>query len=154
MEPIDEKDRAILALAQGDLPIDERPFDAWACELGMDVGELLERMRQLKGAGVIREVKAVLRHHSAGFSSGAMVAWAVPGDKVEEVGGKMAGHDRVTHCYERPSFGKYNVFTMIHGRSDTEIAGVIQEIVSLVGIREYRVFRSVRELKKSSMKYF
>ena len=154
MKPLDDKDRAILALAQGDLPILERPFAIWADQLGMEVSELLGRLKQLKQKGIIRDIKAVLRHKSAGFASGAMVAWAVPEDLVEEIGYKIAGSERVTHCYERPAFGEYTVFSMIHGRSDDDVIQVLEEISAAVGISAYKIFWSVQELKKSSMKYF
>ena len=154
MKPLDDKDRAILALAQGDLPITERPFDVWADQLGMEVHELLERLERFKQEGIIRDIKAVLRHKNVGFDSGAMVAWAVPEDQVEEIGYKIAGSERVTHCYERPAFGEYTIFSMVHGRSDDDVIQVIEEISAAVGIDRYKVFWSVQELKKSSMKYF
>jgi len=154
MKYLDDKDRAILTLAQGDLPIEERPFDVWADQLDLDVHELLGRLEQLKQEGVIRDIKAILRHKSAGFSSGAMVAWAVPEDKIEEIGPEIANSARVTHCYERPAFGEYTVFSMVHGRSDDDVVQVLEEIAAAVGIDRYKVFWSVQELKKSSMKYF
>jgi DNA-binding Lrp family transcriptional regulator len=154
MRVLDRKDREILTLAQGDLPVEKRPFDVWAKQLDMDVGELLERMKKLKQEGILREIKGVLRHHKAGFSSGAMVIWAVPEDRIEEIGEKIADRDSVSHCYERPGFGKYNVFSMVHGRSDSETSQLISEIASATGIDQYKVFWSVQELKKSSMKYF
>ena len=73
---------------------------------------------------------------------------------VEEFGYKIAGSERVTHCYERPAFGEYNVFSMVHGRSDDDVMQVLKEISAAVGIDRYKVFWSVQELKKSSMKYF
>ena len=154
MIPLDNKDKAILALAQGDLPIQKRPFDAWATYLGMDVLELLKRLDRLRNEGIIREIKAILRHQNAGFSCGAMVAWAVPEGLVDEIGNKIAENIFVTHCYERPAFGLYNVFSMIHGRSTVEVENVIGEISSDTGIGDYQVFWSVKELKKTSMEYF
>ncbi|MBN2298117.1 MAG: Lrp/AsnC family transcriptional regulator [Deltaproteobacteria bacterium] len=154
MIPLDSKDKAILALAQGDLPIQKRPFDAWASQLGMDVHELLERLDRLRDKGIIRDIKAVLRHQSAGFSRGAMVAWAVPEGMVDEIGSRIADNTLVTHCYERPAFSPYNIFSMIHGRSQAEVEGVIAEIASATGINDYQVFWSVKELKKTSRKYF
>jgi DNA-binding Lrp family transcriptional regulator len=154
MRVLDLKDREILALAQGDLPVEERPFDVWAKQLGMDVDELLERLKKLKQEGIIRDIKGVLRHHKAGFSSNAMVIWAVPEDRIDEIGEKIAGSESVSHCYERPGFGKYNVFSMVHGRSDFETSQLISELASATGIDQYKVFWSVQELKKSSMKYF
>lgn len=154
MTELDGRDKAILRLAQGDLPVQERPFDAWASALGMEADELLERLKGLREKGIIRDIKAVLRHRSAGFSRGAMVAWAVSEDRVDEIGRKIAENAFVTHCYERPAFSPYNVFSMINGRSTEEVEGVIADIVTATGVKDYRVFWSEKELKKTSMNYF
>lgn len=153
METIDEKDRRILELVQGDLPSGNRPFDVWAGKLGMEAGEFFARLAALRERGVIRSVKAILRHRHAGFSSGAMVAWAVPARDIEEIGEQIASRPEVSHCYERPGFGEYRIFSMIHGKTDDEVLKVIGEIAEAAGIPEYRVYWSLRELKKSSMNY-
>lgn len=101
----------------------------------------------------MREMKAVLHHKTAGFSSNAMVVWAVPEEKVEETGNEIALRQGVSHCYERPGFGEFNIFSMIHGRNDAEVRAVIEEIASSLHIGAYTVYWSVKELKKSSMKY-
>jgi len=153
MAHLDSIDIRILELAQGDLNIEERPFDAWAEAIGIRVPELLDRMKRLKQQGVIREVKAVLRHASAGFRAGAMVAWAVPEEEVEEKGRAVAARKQVSHCYERPAFGEHRLFTMIHGRTEDEVMQTIEDIAESLGMREYKVYWSLRELKKTSMKY-
>lgn len=154
MNPLQDMDRKILSRIQGDLPITENPFEDWARELGITPGELLERIVVLKSSGIVREVKAVLRHRSAGFSEGAMVAWAVDAGEIEEAGGKLAGRREVSHCYERPGFGAYRLFSMIHGKSRREVEAVVADIAAFLGVTDYRVYWSVAELKKSSMEYF
>jgi siroheme decarboxylase len=153
MKQLDDIDKKILAHIQGELPLEKRPFDAWANELGMDVPDFIERLKVLKRQGIVREMKAVLRHKTAGFPSNAMVVWSVPDQKIEETGNEIARRDAVSHCYERPGFGEYNIFSMIHGRTDIEVKAVIEEIASSLQISSYKVYWSVRELKKSSMKY-
>ncbi|HON38451.1 MAG: Lrp/AsnC family transcriptional regulator [Desulfomonilia bacterium] len=154
MKRVDGIDRKLLWLIQDDLPVEKRPFDAWAQTLGIEPGELISRLELLRRQGVIRSVKAILRHRQTGFSSGAMVVWAVPGDQVDRIGRELACRREVSHCYERPGFGEYNLFSMIHGRTDDEVLRVIGEISSELGIDRYRVYWSLRELKKSSMNYF
>ena len=151
---LDEMDKAILALAEGDAEICERPFDAWADRLGIPVEELISRLKALKDRGVVREIKAILRHTEAGFSANAMVVWAVPEDMVEEVGRTIASFPAVSHCYGRGGFGSYNIFSMIHARTDDEITERVNAISLSIGIEDYRMFRSIRELKKTSMRYF
>lgn len=154
MKPLQDMERKILARIQGDLPITARPFEGWARELGITPGELVDGIRELKVSGIVREVKAVLRHRSAGFPAGAMVAWAVARGEVEEVGVRLAGRREVSHCYERPGFGVYRLFSMIHGKSKPEVQAVVADIAASLGITDYRVYWSVAELKKSSMEYF
>jgi DNA-binding Lrp family transcriptional regulator len=150
---LDDIDKKVLACAQGDLDVCERPLDKWADKLGISVEEVISRLRALKEKGVIREIKAVLRHRKAGFTANAMVVWAVPPDQVEELGARIASSASVSHCYEREGFAPYTVFSMIHARSKDEIIKTVGDISSLTGIRDYRIFWSIRELKKTSMRY-
>ncbi len=153
MKRVDGIDRKLIELVQDDLPVGKRPFDAWARTLGIEPCELVSRLELLRQRGIIRSVKAILRHRQAGFSSGAMVVWAVPGDQVDRIGRELACRQEISHCYERPGFGEFNLFSMIHGRTEEEVLRIIGEISSTVGIGRYRVYWSLRELKKSSMNY-
>jgi siroheme decarboxylase len=150
---LDDIDKKVLACAQGDLDVCELPFDKWADKLGIPVQEVISRLQALKEKGVIREVKAVLRHRKAGFTANAMVVWVVPPDQVEELGAMIASSASVSHCYEREGFAPYTVFSMIHARTREEILETVEGISSLTGIRDYRIFWSIRELKKTSMRY-
>jgi siroheme decarboxylase len=151
---LDEIDKAILALAEGDLDVCMRPFDVWADRLGIPVEELIFRLHVLKQEGVIREIKAILRHREAGFTANAMVAWAVPEALVDEVGEKIASFSVVSHCYERKGFDRFTIFSMIHARTDDEIRERVKAVSQATGINDYRIFRSIKELKKTSMRYF
>lgn len=154
MQELDGLDRAILALVQGDLPDGAKPFDAWAQILDIEVSDLLKRIATLKEVGIIRDFKAILRHHQIGINANAMVVWAVPEHRVEEIGRRLAQYDAITHCYERTAFGAYTIFSMIHGKAEEELLGMIRAIAEELGIRDYQVYFSIRELKKSSMQYF
>jgi DNA-binding Lrp family transcriptional regulator len=151
---LDHIDEALLALAQGDLKVCARPYEEWAARLGIPVDEVISRLHALKERGIIREMKAILRHVKAGFKANAMVLWAVPADRVDELGSRIASAASVSHCYEREGFGRYNVFSMIHARSDDEVMEAVSAIAHATGIDDYQIFWSLTELKKSSMKYF
>jgi len=151
---LDDIDKALLALAEGDLDVCPRPFDAWADRIGIPVEEVIARLQALKQEGVIREMKAILRHTKAGFAANAMVVWAAPEAQVDAVGKRIASHPAVSHCYERRGFGPYTVYSMIHARTREEILAEVRSMAEAVGIDDYRVFWSERELKKTSMRYF
>lgn len=151
---LDDIDKALLALAEGDMDVCERPFDEWAHRVGIPVEVVISRLKTLKQKGVIREIKAILRHTKAGFKANAMVVWAIPEELVEEIGPKIATATAVSHCYERRGFGAYNVYSMIHARTKDEILETVRSIERETGISDYQIFWSVRELKKTSMRYF
>lgn len=151
---LDDIDKRLLALAEDDMEVCERPFDTWAERLGIREHEVIERLQRLKEAGIVRDFKAVLRHGLAGYTANAMVVWAVPDNALEATGQAMALSPRVTHCYERVGFAPYNLFTMVHARSPQELQRTIEDLAQKTGIADYRIFGSVRELKKTSMRYF
>ncbi len=117
------------------------------------MAEVLTRLRTLKEQGLIREIKAVLRHRKAGFAANAMVVWAVSADRVDEVGAAIAARPEVSHCYEREGFAPYTLFSMVHARSEGELEDVVRSLAEAVAVDDYRIYRSVAEFKKPSMRY-
>jgi len=156
MKMIDERDKIIIGLIQGDLPLKKKPFAKMAESIGMTESEFLERIRALKASGVIRRFGATLRHQEAGFSSNAMVAWIVPDDTIEEIGKAMAEFREVTHCYQRKpqKDWKYNLFTMVHGDDKEACYQVAKRMSQATGMDEYILLFSEKEFKKTSMAYF
>lgn len=156
MAAIDDIDRKVIGLIQGDLPLEERPFAALAEAAGLSEKAFVERVRALKERGVIRRFGATLRHQEAGFNSNAMVAWLVPEERIEAVGEVMAGFREVTHCYQRrpQRDWKYNLYTMIHGDSREECRAIAERMARETGVDEYALLFSEREFKKTSMSYF
>lgn len=153
---IDEKDKKVISVIQGDIPLDPRPFRVAAEKVAMTEEEFIDRIRRLKEEGIIRRFGATLRHQEAGFSSNAMVAWKVPENRVSEVGHRMAGFREVTHCYHRRPMAQwpYNVYTMIHGTSREQCNEIARRISEATGITEYVLLFSEKEFKKTSMEYF
>ena len=156
MSKVDELDKKIIGLIQGDLPLDPRPFAVMAKSIGITEGEFIKKVRAMKKTGIIRRFGATLRHQEAGFSSNAMVAWLVPDDRIEEVGSAMAEFREVTHCYQRRPWKdwKYNIYTMLHGDTKDECNRVARRISQQTGIAEYVLLFSEKEFKKTSMEYF
>ena len=156
MALIDELDKRIIALIQGDLPLDPRPFAVMAGQLGITEDEFMERVRSMKEEGVIRRFGATLYHQEAGFGANAMVAWLVPDEQVDEVGKVMADFREVTHCYQRrpQRDWKYNLYTMVHGDNEDACHQIAQRISQKTGMKEYALLFSSKEFKKTSMQYY
>lgn len=153
---ITEEEKPLIRLLQGNLPHSLTPFSDLAEVLNKEEEEVLAMIRNFLQRGMLRRVVAILYHQKAGFTSNAMGAWNVPEELVNEVGNKMAEFKDVSHCYQRPSLPgfAYNLFTMIHGRSDEECREIAARMSTEIGIKDYTMLFSQRELKKSSMQYF
>jgi len=153
---IDELDKKVISLIQGDLPLNRKPFAVMADKIGMSEEELLRRANDLKKRGIIRRFGATLRHQEAGFSSNAMVAWFVPDDLTEETGNILARFREVTHCYQRKpqKDWQYNLYTMIHGNNPDECYRIADRMSRAVKIDNYVLLFSKKEFKKTSMEYF
>jgi DNA-binding Lrp family transcriptional regulator len=153
---IDEIDKKVIALIQGDLPLDKRPFATMAKKIDLTEEEFLSRVKDLKRQGIVRRFGATLRHQEAGFSSNAMVAWVVPDDRVDEAGSILSKFPEVTHCYERrpQKDWQYNLYTMIHGNNRDLCIQIAERMSQSIGIDQYVLLFSEKEFKKTSMEYF
>ena len=153
---IDDLDKIILGLIQGDLPVDPRPFAVLAERIGISEDQFIDRVKSLVADGAIRRFGATLYHNKAGIRSNAMAAWFVPDDRIEETGNAFAKFKEVTHCYQRvpQKDWKYNLYTMIHGQSDADCRAIAERMSRQVGIQDYILLFSEKEFKKTSMEYF
>ena len=73
-----------------------------------------------------------------------------------KVGEKMAAFRAVTHCYLRPTYPDwpYNIFTMIHARTNDECNSVVDQIARETGVSNHGVLYSTKEYKKVRVQYF
>jgi siroheme decarboxylase len=151
-----EIEKKVIHGLQCDLPVSPRPFQEIAQELGLEEDAIVKIIQNLMDQGYIRRFGATIRHRISGFQANAMAAWAVPEAEVERVGPQMAAVREVTHCYEREIAGEwpYNIFTMIHGKTQEECEAIAQRMAAATGIRKYALLFSDAELKKTTMRYF
>lgn len=153
---IEELDRKIIRLLQGEFPLVAEPYKVLAEEIGITEEALLARIETMREEKKIRKMGAVLRHREVGFTSNCLCVWNVPDERVDEVGGRIAEHPRVSHCYDRnrtPDW-PYNLYTMIHGYSREECEVIAAELAATAGIEERCMLYTKKEWKKASMRYF
>ena len=154
--PITETEKDAIRGMQEDLHLVPRPFDQIAQGLGMTTSDFFAVAKDFQDRRIMRRYSAVLHHRRSGFKANAMIVWKVPEERAEEVGILMAGHDAVTHCYERPTFPDwpYTHFTMVHATTPEGCEEINNEISEATGITERMVLYSTREYKKTRVRYF
>jgi hypothetical protein len=97
---------------------------------------------------------------SAGLKSNALTAWAIPEEKVDEVGRVFASKDFVSHCILRKTYSDwpYSIYAMIHAKSECELEKNISELSQeakaiAYGIENHLIFKTLFEYKKSSFEF-
>ena len=149
-------ERKIIALVQGDMPVEKRPYRVIAQKIDVEEETVLSVLRDLCDRGIIRRFGATLRHQKSGFNANAMVAWYVDEDRVEEVGKLMASFDQISHCYRRnpAKDWPYNLYTMVHAIDEASCRKLVVNISKKTAVDTYEILFSRKELKKTSMQYF
>ncbi|MBI4965148.1 MAG: Lrp/AsnC family transcriptional regulator [Desulfomonile tiedjei] len=153
LDPLDKK---ILVALQGDLDDSPEPYDQLAKDLKVSEDEVIRRTKSMLEQGIIRRIGAMIRHIEAGIGFNGMIVWKVQPERIEQVGERLASFAEVTHCYERPPFGKNGgtLFTMVHAASQEECLDIVRRMSETTGLGDYEILFSERELKKVSMTYF
>ena len=142
-KPMAGADRARIRIACDDIPHTLTPFKDW----GVSCDELREDLALKR----MRRFGAILRHQEAGFAYNAMVCF-----NAANGGDILAQKPYISHCYERPAFEgfPYTLYAMMHAQSTEELDRQIKEAAKSIGYPDYVVLHSVRELKKTSFRFF
>jgi len=153
---INSVDKKIIRRLQEEIPITATPYKDMAIELNIDEDELIDKIKKYNRNGVLKRVAGILYHRKAGFKANAMVVWNVKKKDIDSIAKYMIGIREISHCYEREKClsWNYNLYTMIHSKNKETCMKIIQDISDSLGLIDYKVLFSTKELKKTSMKYF
>jgi DNA-binding Lrp family transcriptional regulator len=154
---LDATDRRIIVATQAGLPLVAEPFEALAQQLGLETGEVLQRVAAMQASGIIRRIAAVPNHYALGYTVNGMSVWNVTDDHISELGRQVGALDYVSHCYHRPRhlpLWPYNLFAMVHGRNSQDVEAKVAGIAALLGedCRGHEVLYSKRILKKTGLR--
>ena len=151
-----EKDKEFIRELQKDLEIVDRPFLNAAQKLGISEKDVFDKLKYYEEIGVMRRFAAILRHRDAGFVANGMIVWKVPEERITPVGEKLGAFPQISHCYQRPVYKDwpYNVFSMIHCKSEDEAKDMAKVIQKEINVDEYKILFSAREFKKTRVEYF
>lgn len=130
---MDEVDRRVLNILQRDFPLDVQPFSLLASRMEIGEDDLLERVRMLKEAGIIRRIGAVFDTAGLGFAS-TLCAAKVPADRLKKFVEVVNSYSGVTHNYLRDH--AYNVWFTFIGSTGDEIGASLSDISEETGITD------------------
>ncbi len=147
---ISDVEKRILAALQGGFPRTQTPYKDAAEQAGISTEKLLGVLKDWKDQGKLRRIGAIVHHEKVGLSGGAMVAWRIDKEIVEQAGAILAGFKEVSHAYERRTAEnwRYNVYTMVHGTDVEAVEKTVERMSQACGVSDYRILNTERELKK------
>ncbi len=154
---LDATDRRIMHLTQAGLPITPEPYQTIAEQLGLSADEVMSRMVAMQEQGIIRRIGAVPNHYKLGYHFNGMTVWNVPDEKIDKLGQEVGQLAFVSHCYHRPRHlpeWPYNLFAMVHGKTQDEVDAQIRQIAQLLGSYNlgHDVLFSSKILKKTGFR--
>jgi siroheme decarboxylase len=141
---MDEADKNILNEIQSGFPIMSRPFRKIAARVGLTEEDVIERLRRLKGRGIIRRIGANFHSSSLDFIS-TLCAAKVPAEKLERFVRVVNRYPGVTHNYLRTH--AYNVWFTFIAKDMDEIERALSEIAEETGVEEIRNLPALRMFK-------
>lgn len=154
---LDDIDRQIIQATQAGLPLTPEPYRTIAEQLGLTTDDVMMRLSAMHNSGIIRRVGAVPNHYRLGYRFNGMTVWNVPDEAIDELGQKVGRLEFVSHCYHRPRHlpeWPYNLFAMVHGKSQEEVDKQIRRIYDLLGDNNLGcdVLYSTKILKKTGFR--
>ena len=149
--------RRLISLLQEGLPVCDRPYAGIARRLGMAEEVLLRLLEKLLSDGTIRRIGLVPNHYALGYTHNLMSVWDIEDERLEALGQVVGELPFVSHCYQRPRNlpdWPYNLFAMVHGKSEAESRRKMVCIEQLLGAacQGHQQLNSKRILKKTGLR--
>ena len=127
---MDHLDQRLLNEFQQDFPLVARPYAAVAERMGVEAGEVMDRLARLSRSGAVSRVGAVFRPHAVGGST--LAAMAVPDAELERVAALVSGYDAVNHNYQREY--RLNLWFVVAAPSAAAVQAVLDDISARTGL--------------------
>jgi len=147
MAVMDDKNREILNQIQIDFPIDARPYKILAEKLGLHENELIERIRQMKKALLIRRIGGNFSPDRLGYHS-TLCAAKVPEEKLSLFTRTVNAYPGVTHNYKRDH--EFNIWFTFIAPSVEMIQDSLEQIRKASGVKTILNLPATRVFKISA----
>lgn len=141
---MDKLDKEILNEIQWTFPLVTRPYSDIAKKFQISDEELMQRLRALKEAGIVRQLSAIFDTRRLGYKS-ALVAMAIDADKLDTIANQVNKHPGVSHNYERNH--EYNLWFTLAVPPGSDLKSEIDKFSKLQGINKVRMLPTIKLFK-------
>ena len=141
---LDDKDKEIIRLLQGEFPLTSEPYRVIGDKLWIDEYAVISRIVRLVQNGVIRYVGPFFDSKKLGYK-GLLAAVNVPEERIDEVAEVINQFPEITHNYLRE--GTPNMWFTIIANSEERRNEIITKIKSEAKVDEVLTFTSKKYFK-------
>ena len=143
---LDELDKRLLNLMQGQFPIAPRPYQHVAAEAGITEDEVMARVQRLLDERIIRQVTPIFDTRALGYSS-MLVAAKVDPENPWRAANVINAHPGVSHNYLRNH--EFNIWFTIATEPDSPLGleGTLEVLAELAGAESVRQLPTLKLFK-------
>lgn len=141
---MDAADTRVLEALQVDIPVCLDPWGAIGESVSLDGADVLDRVRRLKEAGVIRQISPIFDSRALGYSS-VLVAGKVQPTRIEDAAREISAHPGVSHNYEREA--EYNLWFTLAVEPGKELEAELAALGERAGLLAYRALPATRTFR-------
>ena len=141
---MDLVDRKILNIIQTRFPLVEMPFAEIGDEVELPEEEVIERIGELKGKNVVRQISAIFDTRRLGYKT-TLVAMRLPADELDAAAQIINVHPGVSHNYARN--GHFNLWFTVAVPPYQDLAETVEDMASRTGAESYRLMPTIKFFK-------
>lgn len=131
---MDQLDREIINNLQGEFPVQDRPFQIIAEQLGTSESEVMTRIRFMLDDGLLTRFGPMFNIDKMGGTF-SLCALQVPAERFDEIAAKVNAFSEVAHNYERDH--RLNMWFVIAAESAIELNEIIKKIEQATGLNVF-----------------
>lgn len=129
-QELSHTERLLLDHYQQCFPLESRPYQVIAEQLGVSESYVIETLRRLQDEGVISRVGPVFYPNRVGSST--LAAMAVPEERLDEVAQIVSRFGEVNHNYQREH--EFNLWFVVTAEDRGAVEQVLEDIHEATGL--------------------
>ena len=139
-----ELEQLLLSVIQDAFPLEERPYQVLAEQLGSDEQSIFAAVENLRRSGIIRRIGGVYDSKALGFIS-RLCAGKVVDSALEDFAAVVNQIPAITHNYVRSH--EYNVWFTVIAQSEAEIQKIVEDVCAKTELHEVHVLLATKKFK-------
>lgn len=130
---LDAIDKKLLNIVQTQFPLTLEPYQEIAQRLGLTEQEVIDRLKRLMDADIIRRFGGVFDSRKLGYK-GTLCAIKVPHERLAEVAEVINSYPGITHNYLREY--EYNMWFTVLADAPIRVEKILNQITDQTGITD------------------